>query len=150
MRIDPGVWPMRLEPGQTPALGLQLVDREELVVAPGRMHHVVGAAAHRAAAPAVDQIEAQRRMHADGRVQAGRRLPGAEAHAGDVRCPRSPVGCNGMARPLQVTAKRSPSRFMALTCSRSSELSTIADGAADGPFLAHDVPGLECLRAAPA
>jgi hypothetical protein len=59
----------------------------------------------------------------DGRVQAGRRCPGLEADAGDVLAAR-PVGRSGTRRPLQVSAWRSPSMPLTLTCMRSTELST--------------------------
>ena len=71
------------EARQAPALGLVGVDREGVVVAPARMRDVVLAAAERALHPGVDQVEGQRRVHADRRVQRRRRAPGAVAHAGD-------------------------------------------------------------------
>ena len=44
---------------------------------------MVGAAANRALAPGVHNIEHQRRLHADRRMQRRRRMPGAKAHARD-------------------------------------------------------------------
>ena len=68
------------ETRQAAGLGLVGVDREGVVVAPARVRHVVLAAAHRAAHPGVDQVEGQRRMHIDGRVQGRGRVPGPVAH----------------------------------------------------------------------
>ena len=46
------------------------------------MGHVVLAAAQRALHPGVHNVEGQRRMDADGRVQAARRVPGLVSHTG--------------------------------------------------------------------
>ncbi len=65
-------------------LGLEGVDGEALEAAAARVSHVVLAAAEAAAHPRVDEVERQRRVHADVRVEAARRLPGPVAHAGHV------------------------------------------------------------------
>ena len=51
-----------LEAGQAAGLGLVGVDREGLVIAPAGMGDMIDAAAERAPAPAVDDVEGQRRM----------------------------------------------------------------------------------------
>src|SRR6266566_771701 len=48
------------------------------------MRHVIGAASEAASVPGVQDVEHQRRMDANGRMQASRRLPGAKPDAGDV------------------------------------------------------------------
>src|SRR5579859_19816 len=70
------------ETRQAPPFRLVGIDRIDFVIAPAGMGDVIGAAADRALVPAIDQIEHQRRLHADGRMQAGSRAPGAEPHAG--------------------------------------------------------------------
>ncbi|MCY1432161.1 hypothetical protein D9M71_481510 [compost metagenome] len=67
----------------TPALGFVGIDRQGLVIAPARMGDMVLAAAQRPAHPGVEQVEHQRRMHRDGRLQTIGRLPGAITHGGD-------------------------------------------------------------------
>ena len=52
------------------ALGLVGVHREVVVAAAARMGDVVRAAAERALGPRVDDVEDQRRVHGDGRMQA--------------------------------------------------------------------------------
>ena len=82
------IWPRRVahadEARQAPAFRRVGIDREVLVAQAAGVRDVVLAAAHRPLQPAVDDVEGQRRMHADGRVQRRRRLPGAVAHAADV------------------------------------------------------------------
>src|ERR1700722_1421814 len=72
-----------LEPRQPARLRFIGIDRERIIVAPARMRYMIDAAAERAPAPAIENIESQRRMHRDGRVQARGRLPGLEADGGD-------------------------------------------------------------------
>jgi hypothetical protein len=72
-----------LEAREPAALGFERVDRQRLVVAAAGVHHVIAAAAERAARPGVEQVEGQRRMHADVRVQRRGRLPGAVTHRAD-------------------------------------------------------------------
>ena len=72
------------------------------------MDHVVGAAAERAAAPAVDEVEdAAGVCDADRGVQGRRRLPGPVAHAGDARRRACRWSAAGTGTPLQVTTWRS-------------------------------------------
>ena len=63
--------------------GLKRVDGKDLVVASARVHDVVLAAAETAFHPAVDDIEDERRVHADRWVQCRGRLPRSIAHACD-------------------------------------------------------------------
>ena len=100
----PGVWPMRSKRARRRLSDSKALTGSVLVVAPARMHHVVSAAAERAAGPGVEQVEGQRRVHADGRMQRRRRLPGAIAHARRRTRRPTPVGCSGSAWPLQVIA----------------------------------------------
>ncbi len=135
--------PAILEAGEPAALGLELVDRQLLVVAPGRVHDVVGAAAQRTPGPAVDQVELERRVDADGGMQAGRRLPGAEADAGDPfaagagRLQRQGVAVAGDGEALALQA-------LDLDLQALERAVDVAGGAADHALLAHHVPGLEC------
>jgi len=66
------------------AFGLERVARAIVVGAAARVRDEVGAASERAAGPGVDEVEGQRRVHADARVQRARQLPGAVADARDV------------------------------------------------------------------
>ena len=60
---------MRLEARKPARLGLVAVDREGVVAAPARMGDVIDAAAERAAGPGVEDVEGQRRIHRQHRVQ---------------------------------------------------------------------------------
>ena len=51
-----------LEAGEAAGLGFIGIDREGLVIASARMGDVIDAAAQRALAPAVDNVEGQRRL----------------------------------------------------------------------------------------
>src|SRR5215472_13489028 len=73
-----------LETRQAPGLRFIRVDRQGLVVASAGMGNVVDAASERAAAPAIENVEGERGVDIDGRVQRRRQLPRLEAHAGDV------------------------------------------------------------------
>src|SRR5262245_5140010 len=73
-----------LEARQAPRLRFIRIDRQGLVVAPARMGNVIDAAAERAAAPAIENVEGERGVDVDGRVQRRRQLPRLEAYAGDV------------------------------------------------------------------
>src|SRR5215467_1133838 len=73
-----------LEARQAPRLRFIRVDRQGLVVASAGMGNVVNAAAERAAAPAIENVEGERGVDIDGRVQRRRQLPRLEAYAGDV------------------------------------------------------------------
>src|ERR1700730_7718843 len=72
-----------LEARQAPRLRLIGIDREGLVIAPTRMSDMVDAAAERAPIPAIIDVEGQRTVHVDVRLQRRRQLPGLEAHPGD-------------------------------------------------------------------
>ena len=65
-------------------LSLISIDRERLVVATTRMRDVVGAAADRAAIPGIDEVEHQRGVDRNSRMQTRRWLPGAVAHPGNI------------------------------------------------------------------
>src|ERR1039457_2363005 len=60
------------------------IDRECVVVASAWMGDVVSTTADRTTIPAIHQIEHKRRLHADGRVQTGRRAPSTVAHTSDI------------------------------------------------------------------
>ena len=68
---------------QTAAFGLEGIYRITLEITPSRVGDVVLAAAQRTLHPGIDQIENERRVYANRRMQARRRLPGAIAHATD-------------------------------------------------------------------
>lgn len=71
------------ETRHAPALRFVGVDRQRFVIAPAGMGDVVLATAQRTLHPGVEQVEHQRRMHRDRRLQAVGRLPSAEAHTRD-------------------------------------------------------------------
>src|SRR5215467_11840421 len=112
-----------LETRQAPRLRFIRVDRQRLVVASAGMGNVIDAAAERAAAPAIENVEGERGVDIDGRVQRRRQLPRLEAHAGDVFA--GAAGCRQRNEPSVagdgVAAGIKPSTF---TCSRSTEEST--------------------------
>ena len=93
------------EPREPPRFGFVRVDGKRVVVAAAGMRDVIRAAADRALRPAIDEIEVQRRLHADRRMQRGRGTPRTKAHAGDEL-----AGNAGRrqrhTRPLHVTACR--------------------------------------------
>ena len=60
---------MILEPRETACLRLVTIDRKGIVVAAARMGDMVDAAAERAAVPGIDDVEGQRRMDRNRRVQ---------------------------------------------------------------------------------
>ncbi len=72
------------EPGQPPALSFVAVHRKLIVTSAARVHHVILASTERTIHPGVDDVERQRRVRSNCRVQRRRRLPGAIAHASDV------------------------------------------------------------------
>ena len=105
-RVDTaGGMAMLLEAGQPARLGLVGVDRLGLVVASAGMGDMIDAAADRAAAPGVDEVEGQRRMHGDRRMQRRGRLPGLKRTPA-TNSPAPPVPVIGTRRPLQVTTWR--------------------------------------------
>src|SRR5262249_24126871 len=73
-----------LKARQAPRPRFMRVHRQGLVVASAGMGNVVDAAAERAAAPAIENVEGERGVDVDGRVQRRRQLPRFEAYAGDV------------------------------------------------------------------
>src|ERR1700720_2082050 len=73
-----------LEARQAPRLRFIRVDRQGLVVASARMGNVVDAAPQRAPTPAIENVEGERGVDVDGRMQRRRHLPGLETYAGDV------------------------------------------------------------------
>src|SRR6516165_12398564 len=66
------------EARQAPRLRFIRVDRQGLVVASARMGNVVEAAPERAAAPAIENVEGERGVDVDGRMQRRRQLPRLE------------------------------------------------------------------------
>ena len=71
----------REEAGDASAFGLVRVDGQDLIVPAARMRDVVSAPAKGALHPGVEQVKHQRRMDRNGRMEARRRLPRAEADA---------------------------------------------------------------------
>ena len=74
--------PATLEAREPSALRRRGVDRPHVRRAAARMDDVVGAARHTAAVPAVVEVDVERRVDRDVRVQAVRRLPRPVANAG--------------------------------------------------------------------
>src|SRR5262249_31492379 len=72
-----------LEAGAAPRFRLVGVDWEGFIIAAAWVRHVIDAATERATAPGIDDVEGQRRMDVEDRVQCGRQLPGLETHTGD-------------------------------------------------------------------
>ena len=66
-----------------PRFGFVGIDGPRAVAATARMRDVVCAAADGTLAPGINNVEYQRRMYADRRMQCGRRAPRAEAYPGD-------------------------------------------------------------------
>src|SRR5262249_22624759 len=73
-----------LEAREAARFGFVGINRKCLVVAPAGMRHVIDAAAERATVPAVDDVEGERRVHVDGRMQRRGKLPCLEGEAGEV------------------------------------------------------------------
>jgi len=65
------------------AFGFKGVDGECLKTAAAGVGDMIGASGDGALIPGIDDVENQRRVNADGRMQAVRRLPGAVTEAGD-------------------------------------------------------------------
>src|SRR5262245_17525218 len=82
--IRTGCMAEREEAREPPALGFVGVHREMLEVAAAGMRDVIRAACDRTPGPAVVEIEHERRVDRDRRMQTRRGLPRAEAHAADV------------------------------------------------------------------
>ena len=79
----PGGVADRLEPGAAPRLSLGGVHRRVVVGTATRMDHVIGGTAQREPAGPVDDVEVQRRVDVQRRVQRGPRLPGLVTDARD-------------------------------------------------------------------
>src|SRR5258705_13135781 len=73
-----------LEPGEASRLCLVGIDRKGLVAATARMRDVVDAATKRATTPAIIDVEGERRLHRNGRMQRCSQLPRLEAAAGGI------------------------------------------------------------------
>src|SRR5271169_6251189 len=72
-----------LEPGAAPGFRLVGIDRKCFVIAPTRMRDMINAAAQRSPAPAIDDVESERCVHLERRMQSRRQIPRLVAHAGD-------------------------------------------------------------------
>ena len=66
---------MVLKARQPASFGFIRIHRKGLIIPAARMGNVIDATAERTRIPRVDQIEGQRHMDRDGRMQAGGRLP---------------------------------------------------------------------------
>src|SRR5258705_3153528 len=133
-----------LEPGEASPLCLVGIDRKGIVAATDGMRDVVDTAAKRATAPAIIDIEGERRLHLDGRMQRRRQLPRLEADAGNIlprasgRGERNPAAIAGddMARSIE------PLRLDLQSVDRGINETR---GAADRALLAQHVPWLQRL-----
>src|SRR3954454_8394567 len=133
-----------LEPGEATRLSLIGIDWKGLVVATAGMCDMVDAATQRAAAPAIIDVEGERRLHRHGRMQRGFQLPRLEANAGDVfpgtsgRGKRNTAAIAGdyMARSIEPLRLDLQSLDRGINETRS---------AADGALLAQRVPWLQRL-----
>src|SRR6266581_727354 len=133
-----------LEPGEASRLCLVGIDRKGLIVATAWMCDVVDAAAKRATTPAIIDVEGERRLHRDGRMQRGRQLPGLEADAGSIflrasgRGERNPAAIAGddVARSVE------PLRLDLQSLDRGSHKTRGGTGRA---LLAQHVPWLQRL-----
>src|SRR4030095_6591529 len=74
---------MRPEARHTARFRFVRIDRKRIVVAAAGARDVIGAAAQRARRAGVDEIEHERRLHADRRMQRRGWMPRPEAHTGD-------------------------------------------------------------------
>ena len=80
----PGRVTEQVESRNPPAFGGGRIDRTIVGRAPAGVDDVIGAAGDRTLVPAVVEVEMQRAVNADRRVQARRRLPGAIADAANL------------------------------------------------------------------
>src|SRR5262245_58824314 len=60
--------------------GLVRIHRESFIAASAGVRHVIDAAAERAPAPDIDDVEGERRVHVERRMQRGGEFPRLEAH----------------------------------------------------------------------
>ena len=126
------------------AAGFRLVgiDRKGLVVAPARVRDIVDATAQGSPAPAIDNVEGERRMDVDRRMQRRRQVPGLVAHAGDEFA--LPAG-----RAERHAASVAGDDVAAFVQSLHLDLQTLDRGiddahrAAGHSFFAQHIPGLE-------
>jgi hypothetical protein len=103
---------------------------------------VVLAAPQGASGPGIHQVEDQRRVGRNGRVQAGRRLPGPVAHPGHMLAHRAGgLQRNGAAIDGQQEAviRHAGGPYLQALDGGVDK----AHGAADGAFLTHHMPGFE-------
>ncbi len=90
--VSSGRMAARLEARKAARFRFIAVDREGVVAEPARMGDVINAAAKRTPAPAIENVEDQRRMHGNRRVHRRRRLPGFVAHCADRDAIRGGLG----------------------------------------------------------
>src|SRR6266851_5804496 len=135
---------MVLEARQAPRLCLVGVDREGLVIATAGMDDVVDAAAERTGAPLVENVEGERGVGVDGRLQRPRQLPGLEADACDIFAGTAGGGQRNAASVAGdgVAAGIEPLEPHLQPLDRGIDE---ARSGAGGRFLAQHVPGLERL-----
>jgi hypothetical protein len=108
------------------------------------MGDVVDAAAERAPVPAIDDIEGQRRVDVDRRLQCRRQLPRLETHAGDVFAGapgrgerhKSPVAGDGVAGGVEGLHSNLQPFDRGIDETRCG---------AGGRVLAENMPGLQCV-----
>ena len=142
MSTLPGRESGRLEAAAAAGLGLHRVDGRVVVGPAAGVRHVVRAAAARHAGGHVDQLEAQRPVDGDGRVQRARRLPGPEAHPADLdvgvvggqQRDRIAVGGDDVAVPVGADEPHLDALDRRVD---------VAGGAARGGLLAQHVPRLD-------
>ncbi len=108
---------------------------------------MIDASANRTLIPAIDEIEDQRRMHRNGRVQRRREPAGAKAYAGDRS--RSPGFTRGMERhPAPIACdhvagfRREPGHLHLHPFQRGVHA---ANGSSGSGFFREHIPGLEGL-----
>src|SRR6266498_2587640 len=89
------------EAREAAAFRFEGVDGERFVVAAARMGDVIGATAQGTVVPPVHDVEQERRVGGDGRVQALGWCPGAEADTSDVFA----TGAGGMERQGTAVAR---------------------------------------------
>ena len=76
--------PVTEKPGKATALRLEAVHRERVIAAPPGVGYVIDASTERAVAPGVDEVEDERSVNSDGRMEALGWLPRPVADRGYV------------------------------------------------------------------